>query len=142
MARNTTTTPTTKTPTSTQRRPESTHAIQHLEITSTEPVKLRKFLEKQFGWKFEVHKMDAGEYHAFRTADGNGGGIMAPQGGQPVAVTPYINVEDIDETLKSCKKNGANILMPVTEVPGMGRFFWFQYPGSPPLACWQQTGSP
>ena len=33
-----------------------------------------------------------------------------------------------------------NIVMPVTDVPGQGKFFIFQYPGSPPMGCWQQTG--
>lgn len=33
----------------TQRNPEETHSIQHIELVATEPAKLRKFLEKQFG---------------------------------------------------------------------------------------------
>lgn len=132
MAKSTTTT-------TTNRPPEQVHAIQHIEITANDPMKLRKFLEKQFGWTFETHKMPTGDYHAFRTQDGNGGGVMAPQPGQPIANTPYINVADADTKLKSCQKAGAEILMPITEVPGMGRFFWFRYGGGPPLACWQTT---
>jgi uncharacterized protein len=120
--------------------PEGIHSIRHIEIVATEPAKLKAFLEKQFGWKFQAHKMPSGDYNAFRTPDGNGGGVMAPMPGQPIAATPYINVRDIDATMKSCQKGGAAILMPVTEVPGQGKFFWFQYGGGPPLACWQQTG--
>lgn len=124
-----------------KRKPERIHAIQHIELVATEPTKLRAFLEKQFGWKFETYPMGEGrEYLAFRTPDGNGGGVLAPMPGQPIAATPYINVADIAATLKSCEKAGAKILMPVTEVPGQGRFFWFQHGGGPPLACWQQTG--
>lgn len=140
MAKTTTTTTQT-----TQRTREGTHSIQHIEIVSTEPVKLKKFLEKQFGWKFETQPMPggAGEYHMFRTPDGNGGGVLQPQNpGQPVAVTPYINVADCAATEKSCQKNGATILMPTTDIPGMGRFFVFQFPNSPALACWQATGAP
>lgn len=125
----------------TQRSPEVTHAIQHIEIVATEPAKLRKFLEKQFGWQFETMKMPTGDYHVFRTPNGNGGGVMAPQPGQPIAATPYINVENCEATLKSCQKAGAEIMMPVTEVPGQGKFFWFRYAGGPPLACWQSTAS-
>lgn len=125
----------------TQRTPQTVHAIQHIEIVSTEPAKLQKFLERQFGWKFETVKMDqGGDYHMFRTPDGNGGGVLAPQGGQPIAATPYINVTDCDATLRNCQKNGASILMPVTEIAGMGKFFWFQVAGGPPLACFQAFG--
>lgn len=127
-------------PATTQRAPERIHAIQHIEIVSTDPARLKAFLEKQFGWTFETHKMPNGEYHAFRTPDGNGGGVTAPMGpDQPIAVTPYVNVKDVDATLRSVQAAGAKILMPVTEVPGMGRFFWFQAAGGPPLACWQAT---
>ena len=130
------------TATETQKRnPETIHAIQHIEIVANDPVKFSKFAEKQFGWKIETMKMPGMDYHTFRTPDGNGGGIMAPQNGQPVAATPYINVSDINATLKNVQKGGATIMMPVTEVPGMGKFFWFQFPGAPPLACWQSTAA-
>jgi predicted enzyme related to lactoylglutathione lyase len=121
-------------------RDPTIHSITHIEITSTQPEKLKAFFEQQFGWQFQTHKMPAGEYHLFKTPNGNAGGVTAPMPQQPIAATPYINVEDIDATQQSCKKAGATILMPVTEVPGQGKFFWFQVAGSPPLACWQQTG--
>ena len=125
----------------TERNRQVNHAIQHIEITAKDPKKLTTFLETQFGWKFETYNMPNMEYHMFRTPDGNGGGVVAPQSGQPIAATPYINVEDCDVTLKNVEKAGATILMPVTEVQGQGRFFLFQYAGGPPLACWEQTGS-
>jgi hypothetical protein len=132
MAKNTTT-QTSNTP--------RTHAIQHIEIVATDPDAMSKFLADQFGWTFETFPMpQGGEYHMFRTPDGNGGGVIAPQGKQPIAATPYINVDDCEATIKNCKKAGATILMPVTEVPGMGKFFWFQVAGGPPLACWQAMG--
>jgi hypothetical protein len=114
--------------------------IQHIEIPAAEPAKLRQFLEKQFGWTFTTHKMDFGDYNLFKTPNGNGGGIMAPMPGAPLTCTPYINVADIQATVKSVQKAGATILMPVSDVPGQGKFFIFSYGGSPPLACWQQTG--
>jgi predicted enzyme related to lactoylglutathione lyase len=138
MAKTTTTTQTQK------RNPEIVNAVQHFEIVSSEPVKLKKFLEKQFGWNFTSQKMPGmtGEYHSFRTPDGNGGGVLAPQmPDQPIAVTPYINVTDCNASQKSYEKNGATILMPTTDIPGVGKFFVFSYTGSPPLACFQSTGN-
>lgn len=128
-----------ETMTTTPRDP-NLHSVSHIEITATEPAKLKQFLEKQFGWKFTTHKMDFGDYNLFKTPNGNGGGVMAPMPGQPIGSTPYINVTDIEATFKSCQKAGATIMMPVSEVPGQGKFFIFQYGGSAPLACWQQTG--
>ncbi len=128
-------------PSETKPAPLSTHSVQHIEIASTEPEKLSRFLAKQFGWEFQAMAMpQGGTYHVFRTPNGNGGGVWAPAPGQPAATTPYINVEDIEAAVKSCQKAGAEIMMPVTEVPGQGLFFWFRVHGSPPLACWEQTG--
>jgi len=124
--------------TETQSTTRGVHDIQHIEITTEDPGRLKSFLADVFGWTFETHPMPNGEYHMFRTPDGNGGGVLAPMPGQPIAATPYINVEDAQATLEACKEAGAEILMPVTEVPGQGRFFWFRYGGGPPLACWQQ----
>ena len=137
---------TTKTTTQTtqKRNPEQTHSIQHIEIVTNEPAKLKTFLTKQFGWKFDSQKMPGTNnmYHSFRTPDGNGGGVVEPQTPeQPIACTPYINVEDCNASEKACAKNGATIVMPTTEIPGIGKFFMFQVAGSPILACWQATAS-
>ena len=130
--------------TTTQAKPPETviHGVQHVELPTSEPAKLRKFLEKQFGWTFETFKMPGMEYHSFRTPGGAGGGVFAAQPGQPIQAVPYVNVADCEATLKGCQKNGAEILMPVTEVPGQGKFFQFRIPGGPIMACWQQTGTP
>ncbi len=122
-----------------QTPPSVPNAIQHIEIVVPNAVKARKFFERQFGWKFETVKMPTGDYHTFRTPNGNGGGILEPIGPQPVATTPYVNVDNCDATLRSCEKAGATILMPVTEVPGQGRFFIFSYDGCPPIGCWENA---
>ena len=142
MAKTTTTQTAAKT---TARNPEINHAVQHFEIVTKDPVNLRKFLEKQFGWKFETTKMPGmtGDYHTFRTPDGNGGGVLAPQmPTAPLAVTPYVNVENCSASEKSCQKNGATIVMPTTDIPGVGRFFMFQFQNSPVLACFESTNIP
>ncbi len=37
------------------------------------------------------------------------------------------------------KRSGGEILMPIVDVPQMGRFFWFKVPGGPVLAAWQDA---
>lgn len=144
LATTQTTTKSTPKTTSQQRNPEVINAIQHFEIVTSEPTKVKKFLETQFGWKFESQKMaEGGDYLSFRTPDGNGGGVVEPQmPGQPLTVTPYINVENCAASEKSCKKNGATIVMPTTDIPGVGKFFIFTLPNCPPLACFETTRTP
>lgn len=120
--------------------PTVINALQHIEIVVPDAPKTRKFFEKTFGWKFETAKMPTGDYHMFRTPNGNGGGILEPtEADQPVATTPYVSVENCEATLKACEKAGCEIVTPVTEVPGMGKFFIFTYEGCPPIGCWQNT---
>ncbi|HVL47096.1 MAG TPA: hypothetical protein VM889_00895 [Candidatus Thermoplasmatota archaeon] len=119
----------------TQREPqEIPHAVQHIEIATKNPELLKAFLAEQFDWTFETTQ---GDYHMFRTPGGTGGGVVRTREEQPVGVTPYINVKDIEGVQDACRRAGARIVLPVTEVPDMGRFFWFEVEGSPPLACWE-----
>jgi uncharacterized protein len=129
----------TKTGTTTQTAKQAPEGqIVHTEIVTQDPKALKTFLEKTFGWKFETVPMpQGGDYHMFTTPGGVAGGVLAPQPGQAIATTPYIGVDDIKATAKKVEKAGAKILMPPTEIPGMGWFFQFQVKGGPVLACWQ-----
>jgi uncharacterized protein len=113
----------------------------HTEFMTEDPRALMKFLEKQFQWKFETHKMPDGEYHTFTTPGGTGGGIGEPNRdqGQTIGTTSYILVEDIQATAKALKKGGAEVIVPPLEIPGFGWMLHFRYKGSPVLACYQNT---
>jgi predicted enzyme related to lactoylglutathione lyase len=51
----------------------------------------------------------------------------------------YVRVVDLDAALRKVQKAGGRVVLPRVDVPGMGSFFWFQIPGGPLLACWQDT---
>ncbi len=47
----------------------------HIEITSTDPARTRKFCEEVFGWSFE--EMPEMNYATFEPASSPGGGLQA-----------------------------------------------------------------
>lgn len=109
------------------------------ELASTDPAATRRFLEKVFDWKFESLKMPMGEYLSFRTPDGGAGGVRPTQPKEQPESTNYVMVEDLASAEKRIRDEGGIIVLPRTDVPGMGRFFWFRVPGGPVMACWQDA---
>jgi uncharacterized protein len=49
----------------------------------------------------------------------------------------YIGVEDVEKTLENALNLGATLIMPITLVPGMGRFFLITDPTGAHIAFWQ-----
>jgi uncharacterized protein len=112
-------------------------SIAHTEIAATDPAAARRFLEKAFGWSFGSFDTPNGPYHTYETPGGSRGGIRATQPKEPTSVVSYVQVQDLAEAQRKIEGAGGRIVLPRTEVPGMGAFFWFQVPGGPVLACWQ-----
>lgn len=112
--------------------------IVHCEFSSRDMDASREFLESVFDWRFDEPPPDAGNYLFFETPGGSRGGIRPVQPGEPgPTVTNYILVRDAEGTMERVEKGGGKILVPLQEVAGLGRFFWFQVPGGGILACWQ-----
>lgn len=106
------------------------------EIASSDPAATQRFLEKVFGWKFRTIMMPMGEYRSYETQDGRGG-VRPTRPSEPPSSLAYVRVGDLSTALQRVEGAGAKVVLPRTEVPGMGCFFWFQVPGGPVLACWQ-----
>ncbi len=83
--------------------------------------------------------MPAGEYLSFRTPGGGQGGVRPVQKGEAPSNLSYIRVRDLDQARKKVERWGARLVLPRVDVPGMGSFFWFQIPGGPIMACWQDA---
>jgi hypothetical protein len=100
----------------------------HFEIHSADPDAAAKFYSTIFGWK--IFKWDGPvEYWLVQTGEegrGIDGGIVRRQGEAPArgaAVNAYvctIDVESLDETLKSIVANGGEIVVAKHEIPGIG----------------------
>ncbi len=104
------------------------HTIVHFEIPADDVEKLKKFYSNLFGWKIE--KMPGPmEYWGVETVPvdkkgvplrpGVNGGMMKKQNPQHKAVN-YIAVESVDEYVKKITSLGGKVIVPKTEIPGMG----------------------
>jgi len=113
--------------------------IAHTELATTDPVGTKSFLGKIFGWNFETLKTPTGKLISFQTQGGARGSIRPTKPEEPPASINYILVDDLDATASKVKKMGGEIVLPRTDVPGMGSFFWFKVPGGPVLACWEDA---
>jgi uncharacterized protein len=120
-------------PTSTR----SNGSLEFVELSSEDPPATRKFLESVFGWSFHSRSMPQGEYLAYEAPGGGRGGIRPTRPTEAPASLSYIRVSDLAEALHRIRTAGGKVVLPRVDVPGMGSFFWFQAPGGPVLACWQ-----
>jgi hypothetical protein len=106
------------------------HTIIHFEIPADDVEKLRKFYSELFGWK--IDKMQGlMEYWTVATVPvdekgmplrpGINGGMMKKQNPEHKPVN-YIGVESIEEYVKKIEALGGKVIVPKTEIPGIG---WF-----------------
>jgi predicted enzyme related to lactoylglutathione lyase len=109
------------------------------ELASTNLSETRKFLEETFGWKFDSVQMPTGRYLTFQNPAGTTVGIRSAQESEIPGSTNYVLVKDLDGAERNVRKKGGQIVLPRTDIPGMGSFFWFKIPSGPIMACWQDA---
>ncbi len=94
-----------------------TRPIVHFEIMGRDGAKLQDFYRALFGWK-----IDAGMPAYGLVQPGIGGPEGGPGGGigtdDKPRVTIYVQVVDLDETLKKAEALGGKTVAPPTDVPG------------------------
>ena len=81
------------------------------------------FYGRLFGWKAVPFGPEGG-YVLFKTNPdemGLAGMMAAPQPGMPTHWQSYVVVDDADASLEKAASLGAKVLMPVTEIPNVGR---------------------
>ncbi len=112
----------------------------HIEITSTDPERTRKFFEDVFDWKFDF--MPEMEYSTYMPRSGPGGGLMKPMGSNPPGVLNYLLVDDLDADVGKVERAGGRILQPKMEIPGVGWWALFQEPTGIVLALFEPKMPP
>src|SRR6266567_1129157 len=70
-----------------------------------------------------------------------GGGLQKAEN-LPAGVLDYILSENIDQTLGKIRASGGTVLMPKTEIPGMGWFAVFNDPTGIALAVYEAQPRP
>ena len=113
--------------------------LAHTEFASTDPKATREFLEKVFGWDLAEVKTPTGKIIRYETPGGARGSIRPTKPTEAPRTINYVLVQDIAVTEKRVERMGGERLTPITDVPRMGRFFWFKVPGGPVLAAWQDA---
>jgi predicted enzyme related to lactoylglutathione lyase len=104
------------------------HTIVHFEIPADNVEKLRRFYTELFAWKIEKTPGSM-DYWIIETVPMNekgmpiragvNGGIMKRQHPEHKP-TNYIAVESVDRYVKKIEALGGKVLVPKTEVPGIG----------------------
>ena len=115
------------------------------ELMTPDTKKAQDFYTTLFGWSAQKHDMGGMTYTIFMAGDNNIGGMMQTPPDKAGQVPPhwmsYICVEDVEKTLEKAKNLGATVKVPVTTVPGMGRFAIISDPTGAHIAFWQPLGS-
>jgi len=115
--------------------PPSVFTFSWDELVTTDPAVATSFYAKVFGW--EPHAIDmatSGTYTLMhrpgvKTPKGepvSAGGIMKSPPGVPYSFwLPYVQVDNTDQICERAARLGANVTVPPTDIPNVGRF-----------ACW------
>ena len=103
--------------------------VVHFEIQSADAAKSQAFFKDVFGWHIESTPMPGMNYGLVdtHTETGINGGIGESLDGQ-THVTFYIEVDDIQAYLDKAVEAGAQVMMPVTEIPGAVTLAFFSDP--------------
>ena len=65
--------------------------------------------------------------------------IRSSQLGEVPTSMNYVRVADLAEAETKIRTAGGSVVLPRTDIPGMGSFFWFKIPAGPIMACWQDA---
>jgi predicted enzyme related to lactoylglutathione lyase len=109
------------------------HVICHFEIPADNVEALADFYTRLFGWEISVTPESSG-YRSVRTSADPGavGGGMMPRQHPMQGTINYVLVEDVAVYTERASELGGNVLVPKTEIPGMG---WFAVIMDPQRNC-------
>lgn len=113
------------------------------ELMTPDTKKAQEFYSSLLGWTTQEHAMGNMTYTMFMSGDKGIAGMMQTPQDQATQIPPhwmsYICVADVEDTLEKAKSLGASVKVPVTPVPGMGRFIIIQDPTGAHIAFWQSV---
>lgn len=101
------------------------------ELLTGDPAKVEGFYGELFGWEAMSMDMPTGPYTSFFRASDPECGMMKLQedwGDIPPHWVVYFAVADCDEAVRRGTELGADLIVPATDVPEVGRFAWLRDP--------------
>ncbi len=103
------------------------------ELMARDVEKAKAFYEKSIGWRFQPMPMGDQTYWLAMSGDKMAGGLFEMKGsefdGVPEHWIAYIAIEDIDACVERAVREGANLIKPPFDVPGVGRIAIIGDPG-------------
>jgi len=101
--------------------------IVHIEIPAADPAKAAQFYKALFGW--EMTRDEKMNYTMWEPSIGPGGGF-SPLGEQvkPGDIMVHVDSDDIEADLKKAAQLGGTIVLPKSEIPGVGWWGTFRDP--------------
>jgi uncharacterized protein len=116
--------------------------IVHFEIGVRDLSKAREFYGPLFGWEFSTYGSAAmiGNIGAMVGAPGIGGHINSLGHPPHNYCVVYAQVDDLEATIAQAQKLGGKLLVPATEVPGMGHFAWLADSEGNTFGLWKVAG--
>lgn len=114
------------------------------EVMTTDPAAAKRFYGALMGWEVE-EVPNMGGYALFKAAGAQVAGVMllpdeAKAMGAPPSWSSYVAVADVDATTAKAQGLGATVLVPPTDIPGIGRFSMFQDPQGAAISTFMGTG--
>jgi predicted enzyme related to lactoylglutathione lyase len=113
------------------------HPIVHVEIPVDDQPAAAEFYSQLFGWQIESYpEMN---YTMFRAGDGPGGGLPKIDGEQHRRGEALVHVgtDDVDASLAKAASLGGSVVVPTTEIPGVGWFGIFTDPSGNRIALYK-----
>jgi predicted enzyme related to lactoylglutathione lyase len=102
--------------------------INHFEINADKPLRAKEFYENVFNWNIEKWEGPV-EYWIITAGDedepGINGGLQKRENKED-AISNYIGVDSVEDTVKKVKKSGGNIIKPKNSIPGVGYYAFFE----------------
>lgn len=110
----------------------NTHgAFSWCELMTTDPEAARTFYTQLFGWGSKAMEMPNGTYTTLQVGEASIAGMMKipdESQGMPPNWGCYVTVSDVEATCARATQLGGKVLVPVMEVPTVGRMAVIQDP--------------
>jgi hypothetical protein len=95
------------------------------ELITPDAEAAKKFYAELLGWGLEDMPLKDTAYSVIKAKGHDIGGIMSmPPGaaGTPPRWLPYVTVDEVEVTVRQAEKLGAQVILPPTDIPEVGRF--------------------
>lgn len=120
--------------------PNKMSTFVHMELSTSDVNAAKEFYQAIFGWQYHDMEMPGGSYTIVMAGEQSIGGFQTnPMPEVPNNWLGYVGVESVARAIEAVESHGGKVLVPETEVGGMGKLAVFTDPQGAAFAVWQST---